>query len=168
MALIVKVQLVGIKKPPVWRRIALSTEATFYDLHNAIQSAFHWTDTHLWSFYGGRGTGWEVREADEWSRFDHPDGSPDQKILSWVWQPKFYYVYDFGDYWEHSIEILDADDRKMEPGEFEILAVKGENPREDMGGVDGFLLRRAIGPEKFEEYMEKLYYGEDEDEDEDE
>lgn len=54
MAITFKVQLVGITKPPVWRRFAIANNATFYDLHRAIQMAFGWEDCHLWCFHGAK------------------------------------------------------------------------------------------------------------------
>lgn len=42
MALTFKIQIRGIKKPPVWRRISIPESFTFYDLHRTIQTAFGW------------------------------------------------------------------------------------------------------------------------------
>src|SRR3954468_19771514 len=37
-------------KPPVWRRLLVSGEATLGDLHRAIQAAMGWEDYHLHTF----------------------------------------------------------------------------------------------------------------------
>ncbi len=44
-----KIILQGIK-PPIWRRIQVPENYTFWDLHVAIQDARGWTDTHLHNF----------------------------------------------------------------------------------------------------------------------
>ena len=51
MAITLKVQLVNIAKPPVWRRLRIPNNATFRDLHGVIQQAFGWQDYHLWCFH---------------------------------------------------------------------------------------------------------------------
>ena len=33
--------------PPVWRRILVTENYSFWDLHVAIQDAMGWTDSHL-------------------------------------------------------------------------------------------------------------------------
>ena len=56
-----KVTLRGTK-PPVWRRLLMQREMTLGDLHQAIQAAMGWYDSHLHAFeidgrqYGDRHT----------------------------------------------------------------------------------------------------------------
>ncbi|WP_022794360.1 plasmid pRiA4b ORF-3 family protein [Marinococcus halotolerans] len=49
MKLQLKVRLLDTK-PPVWRRFELPSSFTFFDLHNLIQAAFLWEQSHLHSF----------------------------------------------------------------------------------------------------------------------
>lgn len=44
-----KISLLGTD-PPVWRRIQVPENYTFYDLHVAIQDAMGWLDYHLHMF----------------------------------------------------------------------------------------------------------------------
>lgn len=44
------VTLQGIQ-PPVWRRIQVPQDDTFWDFHVAIQDAVGWKDCHLHAFY---------------------------------------------------------------------------------------------------------------------
>lgn len=37
-------------KPPIWRRIEMPENKTFFDLHVAIQDLFHWSGDHLHKF----------------------------------------------------------------------------------------------------------------------
>ena len=68
--LLVKVSLRGAK-PPIWRRLRLPSQLTLVMLHEALQAAFGWTDSHLHRF-----------EADG-RRFSHPDSdSPPLRAVS--------------------------------------------------------------------------------------
>ena len=44
-----KIVLKGTK-PPIWRRIVIPSNYTFWDFHVAIQDAMGWLDTHLHRF----------------------------------------------------------------------------------------------------------------------
>ncbi|MGO8853730.1 IS1096 element passenger TnpR family protein [Mycobacterium sp.] len=49
MTLRVRVDLAGTK-PPVWRRLELASELFLDEVHEIIQAAFGWTDSHLHRF----------------------------------------------------------------------------------------------------------------------
>src|SRR5690606_14926619 len=40
-------------EPRIWRRFSLATDATFAELHGAIQDAAGWLDYHLYEFFRG-------------------------------------------------------------------------------------------------------------------
>ena len=65
-----KIQIKGITKPPVWRRILVPDSITFQQLHFVIQEAFGWENAHLYSFsdkaYGGS---FYISEPDEMDAF---------------------------------------------------------------------------------------------------
>jgi hypothetical protein len=42
-------------KPRIWRRFMITTEATFIDLHEAIQDACGWMNSHLFEFRDEKG-----------------------------------------------------------------------------------------------------------------
>lgn len=48
-----KVQLAGIRQP-VWRRVLVPGEVDLAELHEVIQTAFGWTNSHLHQFEIGR------------------------------------------------------------------------------------------------------------------
>ena len=70
---------------------------------------------------------------------------------------KFEYIYDFGDYWEHTVKILEI--KEDYPYEYpKVLKAKGNCPPEDCGGTDGY--------EEFmdiltDEYEENEFWGEE-------
>lgn len=93
-------------EPLVWRRIELSTSATFWDLHVAIQDAFGWLDCHLHEFLVGEGAGriaigipHEFQEkllVSSWL-------VPISKYLNHV--QTLTYVYDLDDDWRHTLHL---------------------------------------------------------------
>lgn len=48
-----KITLKG-SKPPIWRRVQVRGSATLYKLHQIIQVAMDWTDSHLHQFIVGK------------------------------------------------------------------------------------------------------------------
>lgn len=68
---------------------------------------------------------------------------------------KIDYIYDFGDYWHHSIKVLEI----IENGEenSKILSAKGITPPDDCGGVDGYLdIKETLENEEGKDHEEML------------
>lgn len=143
-------------KPPIWRRLLVSSEITLFDLHKIIQIAMGWTNSHLHQFI----------IADEYysipSEEDWQPVIDERKYQLAVIAPterfKFIYEYDFGDSWEHEIlveKILTVDPKVEYP-----YCVKGQRacPPEDVGGVWGYeeFLEAMKNPkhEEHESYVE--------------
>ncbi|MDA0767287.1 MAG: plasmid pRiA4b ORF-3 family protein [Verrucomicrobia bacterium] len=144
---VMRIDLVGAK-PPIWRRISMPVDASFFDLHVAIQDAMGWQDCHLHNF--------EIRNGRdrvaliEWN----PEGEdlpmfglgveqlPElQTTLFEVVERgfrKIHYCYDFGDNWEHQIQIEDVVDPKVLNPLPELLKGRGACPPEDCGGIWGY------------------------------
>ena len=138
-----RVDLKGMK-PPLWRRITLPTDATFFDLHLAIQAAFGWEGHHLHSFQvvkGGRPVleiGWTIDGGYAFA----DNALETEATLRDVFGSGIKtvnYCYDFGDDWDHTIklekEVDDNTNRDVRP--FEVIKGRGANPVEDCGGVWG-------------------------------
>ena len=155
-----KITLQGIR-PPIWRRIQVPETYTFWDLHVAIQDAMGWSDYHLHEFrILNPSTGLEVN-------IGLPDEELDKEILT-DWNQKIAdyftmenssadYIYDFGDNWEHKIQL-----EKILPREQNVnypVCIKGKRacPPEDCGGIGGYynLLEIISDPEN-EEYEEMM------------
>ena len=150
MTLTFKIQLRGITKPPVWRRLSIPGSYTFANLHEAIQEAFGWEYEHLYQFnrapYDG---GWAVKdpeaiEAEMHSLFGEMDresyNAEKVRVIDFLKKKnlsKFVYVYDFGDDWIHdlTLESIDEDASLVHPV---CLAGKGACPPEDCGGPYGY------------------------------
>ena len=156
-----KVTLNGIK-PPIWRRIQVPCDYSFWDLHVAIQDAMGWLDCHLHQF--------RVRDplvlnpltigipAD-----DDFDGLP-AVIPGWevpiaafftLVSRKAQYEYDFGDSWHHSVVLEKI--LPLEKGLKLPICNGGRRacPPEDCGGAGGYheLIEILADPDR-EEYSE--------------
>jgi len=129
---------------PIWRRILVPIHYTFWDLHVAVQDAMGWEDRHLHQFtLDDPVTGQRVR-------FGIPDDSGfydvNQVLPGWEHRVTRYmrpgslpvlYTYDFGDEWQHEIQlegILPAKEIQVLP---RCLAGEGSCPPEDCGGPAG-------------------------------
>ena len=49
----IKVTLLGVSKPPVWRRLQLRADTRLDRSHEMIVAAFGWQDYHMHSFANG-------------------------------------------------------------------------------------------------------------------
>ena len=149
-------------KPPIWRRIQVK-DCTLDKLHEHIQTAMGWTNSHLHQFkIGGLlyGDPQLLLEGFE----DDPEviNSLDTRLHDIVPEDgkgfKFEYEYDFGDGWEH--EVLFEGCLRAEKGVRYPLCVEGERacPPEDVGGTYGYqeYLEAMADPEheEHESFME--------------
>jgi hypothetical protein len=138
-----KMTLKGISKPPVWRRVQVRAATTFATLHQIIQAAFGWTDTHLHSFeYDGEQIGVPDPEWDN-DCVDEAETTLDRVLLG----PKdrVRYTYDFGDNWEHDIVLEKVTDPNAMDGRAVLLTGKGACPPEDCGGAWGYAELKDTG-----------------------
>ena len=86
-------------KPPIWRRIQVNSDINLYRLHQILQVAMGWTDSHLHQF---------IVHGEYYGTPDPDFEAKDEKRLKLNQEiseagDKFVYEYDFGDSWEHVI-----------------------------------------------------------------
>lgn len=87
------------------RQIEVPLKIRLDRLHEVVQAAMGWTDTHLYEFRAG-GAGWGVPDPDGF--YDGPMPAKTttlQKLIEDTGARTIQYVYDFGDDWDHSIRI---------------------------------------------------------------
>jgi hypothetical protein len=97
-----KVTLKGAK-PPIWRRLLITDDITLRRLHNMLQVACGWSNSHLHAFKVGRVS--YGRTDPEWPSDLRSDARKRLDSLGLVEKDKLEYVYDFGDWWEHTILV---------------------------------------------------------------
>lgn len=154
-----KITLLGAK-PPIWRRIQVK-DCTLDKLHEHIQTAMGWTNSHLHQFdIKGERYGDPELLDDGFEDFECVDST--KTNLSQI-LPKtgkrfaFKYEYDFGDGWEH--EVLFEGSPPVDPKAKYPLCLEGERacPPEDCGGVWGYGdFLEAISNPKHEEHENML------------
>ncbi|MCA9239623.1 MAG: plasmid pRiA4b ORF-3 family protein [Planctomycetales bacterium] len=125
-------------KPPVWRRLHVP-DVTLEELHEIIQDAMPWDDSHLHEFrWGERHFVQADVEGMDYGRDDtfETDVTLADLVVSGCKSLK--YTYDFGDNWEHTITI----EQHYQPEASEVLprctAGAGACPPDDCGGVWGY------------------------------
>jgi len=145
-------------KPPIWRRVLIVDTTTLSDLHDIIQRAMPWDNSHLHGFFIGN---------TMYSDFDGLDAEDASKItLAEVFAKgvkKFEYEYDFGDSWYHIIKLektlpLDKDVRYPQ-----LIAGRQVCPVDDSGGVWGYYEAREIlqDPDHPDHDEVKEWFGDD-------
>ena len=102
----IKVVLAG-SKPPIWRRILVSSNISLVKLHDVLQIVMGWEDYHLHQFkYQGKYYIIPDEEFDiefERENLNEKKFKLDQ-LLKTV-KDSMVYEYDFGDSWEHKITL---------------------------------------------------------------
>jgi hypothetical protein len=148
-----KVKLLGVSKPPVWRRLQFRADTRLDHLHEIIVAAFGWQDYHMHVFASG---------PDQFGPPDPELGFTDERrvslsqLISGVGD-RLRYTYDFGDDWQHEIvveDLLDADPEIHYP----LLATaKGACPPEDCGGTWGYAeLKEILADPSHEQHQDML------------
>lgn len=140
---VVKVNLYGAK-PPVWRRLEIPSLMTLDLVHEVVQAAFDWDNSHLHSFETVCGEFGDPSQDDDWS--EHGDESTVTFCqVAAAEKAKVVYVYDFGDDWRHDIVVEKITPATPGVAYPRCTAGRGETPAEDSGGIWAFNEERAQG-----------------------
>jgi len=127
-------------KPPIWRRVIVPGSITLAQLHLVIQLSMGWLNSHLHQF--------RIKEVDYGPSDDmsYSEHQLDENAFSLhsVAQDtvnRFEYTYDFGDYWQHQIQI----EKRLSPAETghdssspRVIKGKRACPPENIGGIWGY------------------------------
>ena len=129
-------------EPPVLRVIDVPAGILLPELHDLLQVAIGWTDSHLHQFV-----------ADD-ARYGMPDTDALDDELDETGVPmralpaRFTYLYDFGDGWEHQVEVTGTGGDR--PG---VVSGQGACPPEDVGGPHGYTeFRQALANPRHPEH----------------
>ncbi len=127
--------------PPIWRRLDIHADATLDVVHEVLQAAFGWTDSHLHRFALGGGPfdrtselflcPFDVEEGED-------EGAPASEVrLDETMQAPgdvLRYVYDYGDGWELTLRLEEVRPRADGPTAI-CLDGRRSAPPEDCGGI---------------------------------
>jgi hypothetical protein len=135
-----RLSLKGIS-PLIWRRVQVPAEMRLSDLSRVLLEAMGWTNSHLHEF---NVDGTRIGMAD----LDEPEAGMPEIVdettvslgqLAESGARTFEFLYDFGDCWEHSVEIESVDVTPAS-GVLYPSCTGGERacPPEDCGGTSGY------------------------------
>lgn len=143
----IKITLTGTK-PPIWRRLEISSTTSLMQLHHVLQTAFGWSNSHLWVFEAA---------GDEY-------GSPDAEIgfrdaarvtmadIAPIAGSTLLYRYDFGDDWLHSIVVESIAPAAVGPKYPRCTGGRRAAPPENSGGpkpYENLLAEGSVPPPRF-------------------
>jgi hypothetical protein len=149
-----RIELLRIE-PHVWRRVIVPETVTLARLHQILQAAMGWTNSHLHEYviarkrYGIPDPDWPSTEPVLDERRAQLKSFIEARVR------RFIYLYDFGDHWEHEVTVEDLVAPK--DGHKRILCTAGENacPPEDVGGEPGYAnFLEAIANPQHEQHEE--------------
>lgn len=136
-------------KPVVWRQFQV-VDCKLPELHSVIQTVMGWQNCHLYYFEAGNTT---YSDPSLCQDMESADGRR-IRLSHLVKQgyERFDYVYDYGDFWEHTVEV-ESVFQPEDDARFPIcLEGAASSPPEDVGGSMGYeeFLRIINDPEDTE------------------
>jgi hypothetical protein len=125
--------------PLIWRRIQVSGNTTLGRLHDILQLCMGWSDLHAHRFLVGKVFYAPANGIDILEKTGERDESEFQLAalesdMKWC----FTYIYDFGDGWEHEIELEETLPAGKDRSNPVLLAGELACPPENVGGIPGF------------------------------
>lgn len=143
-------------EPAVVRRVEVPLAIRLDRLHQVLQAALGWTDSHLYELRA-RDIGWGVPDPD------FGDGPLDARkarlldVLEDVGVRSLKYLYDFGDGWEHTVRIERVTEAVAGIVYPRLIDATRRCPPEDVGGPWGYReFLEAIADPNHEEHAERL------------
>jgi hypothetical protein len=121
--------------PAAWRRLLVPAETKLSKLHDVLQAAMWWTDSHLHCFevgdqrFGVPDPDWDDEMRDERSVTLRDALGAERHVI---------YEYYFGDSWRHRVAV--EDEITLRAALRTAVCLDGENacPPEDCGGAPGY------------------------------
>ena len=148
-----------LEKHHVWRRLVVPANRSYSQLHKILQDAFGWKDSHLHEFYlydsnisqyelssnhsGSHEKGYKPilhlvcdKEAFGYKSDLTMQLDSEIKLLEYS-TAQIKYNYDFGDNWQHYIEVVNVLPNFEYPYPI-CMGGEGNTPPEDVGGEYGY------------------------------
>jgi hypothetical protein len=131
--------------PPIWRRLELRSDLRLDSVHQVLQVAFGWTDSHLHRFALG-GHPFDLTSQVFLCPFDVEEGEPedaggvaaaDVRLDEALQAPGdvMTYVYDYGDSWELTLRLEGVVPAPADAPSATVLDGRRAAPPEDSGGA---------------------------------
>jgi hypothetical protein len=117
-------------EPAVVRVLDVPVAVLLPELHDLLQVAIGWTDSHLHQFVADH-VRYGMPDTDGFNDFDDERAETSVPLRSLP--ACFTYLYDFGDGWQHEVELIGSGGER--PG---VIEGEGACPPEDVGGPYGY------------------------------
>ena len=149
--------------PPIWRRCVIPAGITFSQLGVLFNEIMGWKGYHLFSFeFRDYGTRMEELDDDYDDPYYELEEAAETLIDPYMENTKWFtYCYDFGDGWEHRVDIEEI----LPDCDYDcpaVLKARGACPFEDCGGIGGYYYcLEALQDEKHEEHSHLTQWVED-------
>ncbi|MFZ0832875.1 MAG: plasmid pRiA4b ORF-3 family protein [Mycobacterium sp.] len=132
-------------EPPIWRRIDLRSDLPLDVVHQVLQVAFDWTDSHLHRFSLGGGP-FDERSQLFLCPYDVQECEPEDdggipaaevRLDETVQEPGdvLRYLYDYGDTWELTIRLEEILPARADSPTATVMDGRRTAPPEDCGGL---------------------------------
>lgn len=143
-SLVLKIQMKGVTKPPMWREVQVPADISFDRLNEVIQDVVGAEYSHLWQF-GKTAYRSDIIIGDPDMLEEKCKNAEKTKITEHLGEEgdEMEYVYDFGDDWTFTITLKKILDEKIPHPK--CLKYKGDlNIMEDVGGIYAYMQLREI------------------------
>ncbi len=136
----IRVDLDG-SRPAIWRRLEIRDDQSVEHLHQVLQAAMGWTDSHLHRFWlGPKKQIWTgphlINDGDleEGEEGVHERDAQISQVLRAVGD-RLFYTYDFGDDWTHTIKVEKVTPLSADAPNAICIGGRNACPPEDVGGA---------------------------------
>lgn len=153
----VRITLLDVADPPVWRRVLVPAALSLDRVHRVIQAAMGWQNYHMHVFRVGElGYG-----PDPEGMLGHLEEAKVRLADVAGVGERIGYEYDFGDSWEHELLIEACTKAEAHQTYPACTAGEGACPPEDSGGFPGYQrLKEILADPSSKEYEEMRTWAE--------
>ena len=125
--------------PPIWRRIQVDNFITLSRFSAILLAVMGWNNSHLHDIQiGGKKYGMPAGELDEYSKGLIDEKKKKLRDFSEDDLKKFTFTYDFGDGWEHEIELEKVLKFSYKTSSPKCIDGARNCPPDDCGGTHGY------------------------------
>ncbi|WP_435106529.1 plasmid pRiA4b ORF-3 family protein [Nocardiopsis synnemataformans] len=161
--------------PPVWRLLELAYDLYLDEVHDILQTAFGWDNSHLHNFGKGGKRFYDRKTTYFLSPYDVDEGergiAEENVRLDEVLERKgdrLFYLYDFGDDWELALTLRDTAPLTADTPRARCADGRRASPVDDSGGPYQYEFWEAVNDPEHPHHTEavteyRAAYGEDDD-----
>ncbi len=124
-------------RPAISRTLIAPLTIRLDQLHQVLQAAFGWTDSHLYEFRAGR-FAWSMPQDTFGETGSDVRRTSLRDALKRAGTRPLHYVYDFGDCWTHDLGVEERIGAPAADTTLRLVAARGRCPPEDIGGTRAY------------------------------